>query len=543
MQARLAYLTLVLGILAAAVIIRIADPLPVAGLRNLLFDGYQRISPRLYDPSLPVRIADIDEESLSRLGQWPWPRTTLAELIRKLQAQGAAVIAFDMVMAEPDRLSPEAVLKRLPEGLADDRLKSEIAKLPTHDSLMAQAIAGAPVIIGFAGTEHPTEPLGPPKAGFAFAGDDPTPYVPAFAGAAQSLPILGNGATGLASLNWVPEVDQVVRRLPVVVNVAGKLYPSLAAESLRVAFGASSLLVKTAGASGEEDFGAKTGIAAIRIGDIEVATDEGGQLWPRFTKTDRQRFVPVWKILAGDVPDTEIAGRIVLVGASAAGLLDLRSTPVDAAVPGVEVHAQAIEQMLLGNALSRPDFMTGAEVLYLIAVGALISFLIYRAGAAAGATLGALMIVAVAAASWLAYARMGWLVDPVYPTLAVTLLYIAGTVYLYLRTEGEKRRVRTAFSRYMSPDMVAELAANPGRLKLGGEMREMTLLFADVRGFTTISEGLDAETLTRFVNRLFTPLSNVILDHRGTIDKYMGDAVMAFWNAPLDDPQHPSNAV
>jgi adenylate cyclase len=212
-------------------------------------------------------------------------------------------------------------------------------------------------------------------------------------------------------------------------------------------------------------------------------------------------------------------------------------------VPGVEVHAQAIEQMLMGNALSRPDFMTGAEVLYLIAVGALISFLIYRAGAAAGATLGALMIFAVGAASWLAYSRLGWLVDPVYPTLAVTLLYIAGTVYLYLRTEVERRRVRTAFSRYMSPDMVAELAANPGRLKLGGEMREMTLLFADVRGFTTISEGLDAEALTRFVNRLFTPLSNVILAHRGTIDKYMGDAVMAFWNAPLDEAEHARRAA
>ncbi|MEZ5925162.1 MAG: adenylate/guanylate cyclase domain-containing protein [Hyphomicrobiaceae bacterium] len=543
MRSRLAYSLIVLGILAGAVLLRITDPLPVAGLRNLVFDGYQRLSPRAYDPALPIRIADIDEESLQRLGQWPWPRTALASLIQKLQAQGAAVIAFDMVMPEPDRLSPETLVARLPPGLADDRLKAEIAKLPSNDSLLAQAIAGAPVVIGFAGTERPTVPLAKPKAGFAFAGDDPAPFVPAFAGATQSLGPFSEAASGLASLNWVPEVDQVVRRLPVVVTVDGRLYPSLAAETLRVAFGASSLLVKTAGASGEESFGAATGIAAIRIGDIEVATDGSGQLWPRFTLTDRRRFLPVWKILSGEVPDDEIAGRIVLVGASAAGLLDLRSTPVDAAVPGVEVHAQAIEQMLTGAALSRPDFMTGAEVLYLLVVGGLMAFLIFRAGAAMGAALGALTIAAVGFASWSAYAHLGWLVDPVYPTLAVTLIYIASTVYLYLLTEVERRRVRNAFSRYMSPDMVAELALNPGRLKLGGETREMTLLFADVRGFTNISEGLDAEELTRFVNRLFTPLSDVILAYRGTIDKYMGDAVMAFWNAPLDDPDHAGNAA
>jgi adenylate cyclase len=543
MRARLVYSLLVVGILVAAVLLRIADPLPVAGLRNLVFDGYQRLAPRSYDPELPVRVADIDEASLERLGQWPWPRTVLADLIRRLQAQGAAVIAFDMVMPEPDRLSPEAVIARLPPGIADDRLKTEIGKLPSHDTLLAEAIAGAPVVIGFAGTQHPTDPLADPKAGFAFAGNDPSPFVPAFAGASQSLAPLGRNATGLGSLNWVPEVDQTVRRLPIVVTVAGRLYPSLAAECLRVAFGASSIVIKTAGASGEESFGAETGIAAIRIGEIEVATDGNGQLWPRFTKTDPRRFLPVWKVLAGEVPDAEIAGRIVIIGASAAGLLDLRSTPVDAAVPGVEVHVQAIEQMLVGDALSRPDFMTGAEVLYLIAIGSLMAFLIYRAGAALGATLGALTIAGVGTASWLAYARLGWLVDPVYPTIAVTLLYIAGTVYLYLRTEGERRRVRHAFSRYMSPDMVAELASDPGRLKLGGEIRDMTLLFADVRGFTSLSEGLDAQSLTRLVNRFLTPLSNVVLDHRGTIDKYMGDAVMAFWNAPLDDPEHARHAA
>ena len=211
-------------------------------------------------------------------------------------------------------------------------------------------------------------------------------------------------------------------------------------------------------------------------------------------------------------------------------------------MPGVELHAQAIEQILQGSFLQRPDFATPAELLYILVLGLLIAVLIYRTGALGSAVLGGAAIAAVVLISWYAFDAFGWLVDPIYPAIALTAIYLAGTLFVFLRTERERNRVRHAFSHYMAPALVERLADDPSRLKLGGETRDMTLLFSDVRGFTTISEGLDAEELTRFLNSLFTPLSNIILDEQGTIDKFMGDAVMAFWNAPLDDSNHPSHA-
>jgi len=265
-------------------------------------------------------------------------------------------------------------------------------------------------------------------------------------------------------------------------------------------------------------------------------------MWIKFTPEAKGRYLPAWKILNGEIGADEIEGRILMVGTSAAGLLDLRATPLDASVPGVSLHAQAIEQILQGSFLQRPDFAAPAELLYILVLGTLIAVLIYRLGAAGSAVVGGLAIAGVVGVSWYAFHSLGWLVDPIYPAISLTAIYLAGSLFMFLRTERERNRVRHAFSHYMAPALVERLAEDPSRLKLGGETRDMTLLFSDVRGFTTISEGLDAEELTRFLNSLFTPLSNIILDEQGTIDKFMGDAVMAFWNAPLDDEQHPTHA-
>jgi adenylate cyclase len=219
----------------------------------------------------------------------------------------------------------------------------------------------------------------------------------------------------------------------------------------------------------------------------------------------------------------------------------LRATPLDAAVPGVEIHAQALEQMLSDDHLSRPAYATGAELALLVLIGAAVAWLIFRLGAVATAAIGALAILAVFAGSWLAYAQGGLLFDPVYPSLAILLIYLATSLNNYVETERDRARVRAAFSHYVAAPLVEELARNHDKLKLGGETREVSVLFADVRGFTRIAEGLTAEELIRFLNRLFTPLSEVILAERGTIDKFMGDAVMAFWNAPLGDPAHARN--
>ena len=541
MGPRFLYALLVGAVIVASLALRVWDPSPVARLRALVFDAYQRVAPAQFDPALPVRIVDIDEELLRKIGQWPWPRTVLADLVKKLAADGAATIAFDMVFPEPDRMSPANAVQFWPQSDALDSLKAEVEKLPSNDQLFADAIAEAPVVLGFIaspqGASHPET-----KAGFSYAGDDPRLFAPYYAGASASLDILQEPAHGIGALNWIPDYDQIIRRMPMVVRIGDTLYPSLAGDVLRLAQGASTYIVKSSGASSEQAFGEKTGIVKVRLGDYEVPTEANGQMWIRFTPHSEARFLPAWKVLNGDIDPDEIAGRIILIGTSAAGLLDLRATPLEASVPGVELHAQAVEQILQEAYLMRPDFAKPAELFYILVLGILIAVLIYRAGAMGSAVLGALAIAGVIGLSWYAYSALGWLVDPVYPAIALSAIYLAGTSFVFLRTERERNRVRNAFSHYMAPALVKRLADDPKQLKLGGETRDMTLLFSDVRGFTTISEGLDAEELTRFLNGLFTPLSNIVLEEQGTIDKFMGDALMAFWNAPLDDKDHPSHA-
>jgi adenylate cyclase len=541
MGPRLLYILLVGAVIIASLALRVWDPTPVARLRALVFDTFQRVDPRTFDPALPVRIVDIDEESLKKIGQWPWPRTVLAELVEKLGAQGAAAIAFDMVFPEPDRMSPANAVKFWPDSAALDRLKAEVEKLPSNDQVFAEAIGEAPMVLGFIASPQ-ADSLPETKAGFAHGGDDPRLFAPYYPGAAVSLKMLQDRAQGAGALNWIPDHDQIIRRMPMVVRIGDTLFPSLAGDVLRLAQGASTYVIKSSGASGEKAFGEKTGIVKIRVGDFEVPTEANGQMWIRFTPQSRDRYLPAWKVLNGEIGADQIEGRILLIGTSAAGLLDLRATPLEASVPGVELHAQAVEQILQGAYLLRPDFATPAELLYILVLGLLIAFLIYRAGAMGSAVLGAVAVAAVVGISWYAFDAFGWLVDPVYPAISLSAIYLAGSLFVFLRTERERNRVRNAFSHYMAPALVERLAGDPSRLKLGGETRDMTLLFSDVRGFTTISEGLDAEELTRFLNGLFTPLSNIILEEQGTIDKFMGDALMAFWNAPLDDARHPSHA-
>ncbi|HUW72959.1 MAG TPA: adenylate/guanylate cyclase domain-containing protein [Methyloceanibacter sp.] len=541
MGPRFLYALIVGAVIVASLALRVWDPSPVARMRALVFDAYQRVSPLQFDPQQPVRIVDIGEESLQKLGQWPWPRTLLAQLVEKLVADGAAAIAFDMIFPEPDRMSPANAIQYWPHTPLIDTLKPELEKLPTNDQVLADAIAEAPVVLGFiASPQTSTQPE--TKAGFSYGGDDPRLFAPYYPGAAASLTVLQTPAQGAGALNWIPEFDQIIRRMPMVVRIEDTLYPSLVADVLRLAQGASTYVIKSSGASGDTAFGEKTGIVKIRVGDFEVPTEANGQMWVRFSHQSRDRYLPAWKVLNGEIGADEIAGRIILIGTSAAGLLDLRATPLEASVPGVELHAQAIEQILKGEYLLRPDFATPAELLYILVLGIIIAILIYRTGALGSAIVGAVAVAGVIAISWYAFDALGWLVDPVYPAIALTAIYLAGTSFVFLRTERERNRVRNAFSHYMAPALVERLADEPERLKLGGETRDMTLLFSDVRGFTTISEGLDAEELTRFLNSLFTPLSNIILEEQGTIDKFMGDAVMAFWNAPLDDPDHPSHA-
>jgi adenylate cyclase len=524
-----------------AVALRIADPEPVARLRLSVFDTYLNLAPRALDPALPVRIVDIDDASLARVGQWPWPRTKLAEIIARLKQDGARTVTLDLILAEPDRLSPAEFAKLFKEQPQLAPLVGEATALPSNDARLATAIGSASVVLGLAGDTASVAPPPAPLARFAFAGDDPLGFVPRFRGAVQSLGELTSQAKGLGAVNWLPVRDQVVRRVPLLLSIGGTLYPSLPLETLRVGQGETTVFVKSSGSSGVGAFGQRTGVEHVRVGSIVLPTDGDAEMWLRFARPDARRYISAHRVLDGSVDAKEIAGRDIIVGTSAVGLLDLRATPLDSAVPGVEVHAQALEQMLSGDHLSRPAFATGAELVYLVLAGGALAWLIRRLGAASTAAIGAAAIVVVFGVSWLAYTR-GYLLDPVYPSLAILLVYLATSLQGYMSTERDRSRVRSAFGHYVAAPLVEQLARDPNKLRLGGETRDVTVLFADVRDFTNIAEGMDAEALIAFLNRLFTPLSDVILAERGTIDKFMGDAVMAFWNAPLADAAHAQNA-
>lgn len=514
-------------------------------MQQQVFDQYQRMQPRVYEDA-PVRIIDIDDESLAKLGkQWPWPRTVLAQLVANLANAGAAAIVFDIVFAEPDRTSPKSMLELWSETTDLGEVKPTLEKLPDHDAVFADIIAQAGnVVTGFVLTND-NNGVVPKARPPSYAGDKPWPYLHGFTGAVQTLPVLEAAAAGNGTFSFAPGKDLTVRRIPLFLRLGeDRIYPSLSVEALRVALGGNTAQIKSTNASQEYGFGEKLGISSIRIGNAIVPTDKYGQLLLHYTDIVPGRYIPAWKAMSADFDPALVEGKILFIGTSASGLRDLRPTPLRSEMPGVEAHVQGVEQMVLGHYLERPDFADGIEWIFVFVTGVVLIGLLGTAGALASAGFGAIAIVGSFVVSWLAYTQWLWLFDPLTPSIGAFAVYLSGSLLGYLRTEGERRRVRGQFSQYMSPELVDQLAREPDRLKLGGETRMMTILFCDLRGFTTISEQFktDPQGLTQLINKFLTPMTAIIRSQKGTIDKYIGDCIMSFWNAPLDDAHHADNA-
>ena len=522
-----------LAVLVAFVAIRVWDPAPAEMLRLRTFDLYQFLHPRQSSPQ-PVVVVDIDEESLATLGQWPWPRTILADLVTRLRDAPAIVIAFDIVFAEPDRLSPARIAKTL-TGLDED-LRTRLERQPSHDLILARAVRGARVVLGQSGYPRDLGNLSrPPRAAaVATLGGDPRPFLPAFPGIVRNIAVLEDAAPGHGMLTLIPERDGIVRRIPGAMLVRDKIVPALMLDMLRVATGQSAFLIKTDAA----------GVSAFVVGGVELPTDRHGRIWINYARHDPSRSVSASDVLAGRVPRERLANKLVLIGSSATGLFDVKATPLNRAMPGVEVQAQLLETVLSRSYLVRPNYALGAELVLSAAVGLLVVALVPVLGATYTLLFGATVAAGLAAGSWYLFVAQRVLLDVAYPLVASFGVYVLMVFFNYFREEARRRQVRDAFGQYLSPALVAQLARNPDRLVLGGETRAMTVLFSDVHGFTAIAEQYktDPQGLTRLMNRLLTPLTGAIVDCRGTIDKYMGDAVMAFWNAPLDDPDHGGHA-
>ena len=532
-------------ILFGVLALQYSYPAQIESFRTKVFDIFQMIKPRVYQEA-PVRVIDIDDESLEKLGQWPWPRTLLAKLIGRLASGGATVIAFDGVFPESDRTSPKNMIPLWTDNLSDNLLKAQLEMIPDHDEVFAKVIANAPVVLAFGLTNepHPKSPL--LKAGFLEHGtahDRAIDHVwPKYKGAVVNLPILEKAAAGNGCFNMGVEWDQIVRRVPALFRMNDSLYPALVLEALRVFQGASTYKITLAGATGEASFGEKTGIVSIKNGLLEIPTDASGRIWLYDTGYRPERSIPAWKILSDDNTLKEVKEKVLFIGASAMALKDLRATPLNPRASGVDVHAQLAEQMFLGDFLERPDWAPGLEFAFLTLLGILLILILPRAGAVRCAAIALVSIASALGFSWHAFTRWHFLIDPIFPSFAVFSIYLASSFLNFLSTERERGQIRGAFGRYLSPALVEKLAKNPKQLKLGGEMRVMSFLFTDIRNFTSIAEQMKPEELTHFMNKFLTPMTDIVLRHGGTIDKYIGDCIMAFWNAPLDDKDHSRRA-
>jgi adenylate cyclase len=526
--------TLGFALLGAFITLRIWDPGPLENLKLRSFDFYQALKPREVKLK-PVVIIDIDEDSLNAVGQWPWPRTVLSELIARLQQAGAAAIGFDVLFPEPDRMSPASVAKTLSQ--IDGETRRRLETLPTNDEVMANAMQGGKVVLGQSGVPFALPDSGPkdlPRTGFASMGANPESYLITFDGLLKNLPVLERAAAGRGVLTIRPERDGIVRRVPLVLKAGGQMVPALTLELLRVITNSGAILVRTDNA----------GIRSVAVPGLEIPTDQNGQLWINFSPHDRSRFVSAKDVLAGNVPADRIAQRIAVIGASAVGLLDIKATPVDESMPGVEVQAQILENMLTQSILAYPNYAIGVELIVALVFGTLVVVLAPYLGAMTLLALGiGVALVLVAGAAYF-YSQQGLLFDLTFPLLSTFIIYITLIFTNYFREQKDRRRIRSAFGQYLSPALVEQLAQSPKKLVLGGEVRDMTIMFSDVRGFTTISESFkdDPQGLTQLMNRFLTPMTNAIIERKGTIDKYIGDAIMAFWNAPLDDTDHERHA-
>ncbi len=533
--------------LLAVFALQVVSPQSLAQVGQSIFDSYIRAEPRLYQPA-PVKVVDIDEASIRRYGQWPWPRTEIARLIEGLGEAGASAIALDIVFSEPDRTSPPQIADRLKQSGGDPQLLAALQRLPDHDAQLARTIRDWPVVTGFFLSNDPQRATATPKAGFAVSGTPPDGVLPAYRNAILSLPAIEQAARGNGSLTLATDSDGIIRKAPLLALQGQQILPSLSIEALRVAQGAGSILVKTSDGSGNIGGGSRQSeVVSLKVGDFEVPTTRRGELWMYYTAPRPERIVPAWKILAGALSPEAMAetfaGQIVFIGAGAIGLRDLVATPIQDRDLGVMVHAQAAEQMILGQFLTRPDWSEGLERSLVLAFGCLLLVLLPRLGATKGAALGLFLAGGTLAGSWYAFDRIQFLLDPTYPMLAVLAVYGTVTVHTYYREERRRSYIHRAFDRYLSPELVRRIAADPGQLELGGEERQMTVLFCDIRSFSRISESLPPKDIIRFLISFLTPMCDILLARKATIDKFIGDAILAFWNAPLDDPQQYENAA
>ncbi len=533
------------GFLAAFLaVVVISAPRSYVHLRDLARDAAQRMSPRPFDPSAPIAIVDIDEASLAEFGQWPWPRNMMAQMTERLLAHGAIVLGYDMVFPETDRTSPEEIAKSWRRFGGLDAPQITLGDTPSHDDQFAAAIAKGQVVLAVAGAVQGEPPKLP--AGIAVTGRWPDGLV-RFDGALRNLPSFDRVAKSIGAISLGQNPDGVVRAVPMVVAMGDVLVPSLSAELLRLAQGAGGHVLRTTQASGEFG-GGQVAALSLRTGAVNIPLAADASFMVHFSGFRPERVISAREVMRDMAFDPALAAKlqnkIVLVGASAQGLFDIRATPLDGAVPGVTVHAEVLEQILAGHYLRRPDWMSALEAVLVVA-GAMGTALILRRDRPLFALIGVTAFGLIAAASGpYLFAKHLLIFDPLMIVMAPILVFLPGAAAGLWVKERARRSIRARFAHFVPANLLPMIESDPQRaLTPQGSERELSILFIDMRGFSTATEGMTPENVVTLVNTFLSEVSDALVAHGATIDKYIGDAVMAFWNAPVDQPDHAAQAL
>ncbi len=503
-----------------------------------------------------IVIIDIDEKSLKEEGRWPWGRDRLAVLVDKLFDQySVAVVGFDVVFAEKDDSSGLKVLQKLSQNQLKDSAQfqtvlEQIKPQLDYDSIFASKIKNRNVVLGYYFNNSK------PGSGVAISGTLPDAVFPSgtfgkrpiafvsWDGYGGNLAELQSNAASAGYFNPLVDFDGVVRRLPMIMEYNGAYFESLSLAMTRVLLGSPKLAPGYANGGSTDYAGLEWLSLTIGNNDLQIPVDQHvSALIPYRGKEGSFRYIPATDVINGRVPVTDLSNKIVLVGTSAPGLLDLRSTPVGEVYPGVEIHANMIAGILDQNLKHKPAYALGAEVVLLLTIGVVLSFILPLLSPIHATLLSGVSMVAVLLGNFSLW-HVANLAFPVASAVLLILsLFILKMSFGYFVESRAKRQITGLFGQYVPAEVVDEMSKNPEHVSMEGESRDMTILFSDVRNFTTISEGLEAKELSELMNEFLTPLSRVVYKYRGTIDKYMGDCIMAFWGAPLLDPHHARNAI
>ena len=520
---------IVLITIAVGVGLRVFDVDPLKILRLKTFDYYQKIQPRDVTSNHFI-IVEVTEQDLKRFGQWPWSRSLIAEIHSKLIVQNVNTIQYNILFSEPDRLNPKSFTDNYK---INAEIKNELMKLPSNDQYLSQffSVEGSKAVLMYSIKYSPTDGR-VKKPNMMFKGSDPTPWLYNFLGIVTNLPQFLDSAKGVGANIMIPSIDGTVRSQPLLINTDQGIIPAQVLETLRVAMNGRAYKIITG----------QDGIKEIYLTrEIVIRPDANAMININYADPNMIKTISVSELLDGTM---DFTNKIVIVGLNAAGLSTLKDTPLGL-MTDMQISAQAMDTMATHSSLYRDSNTNLLEIIGTTIL--LIAFLILVPRLNVFWTAGLLFSVlgGIAYGSWYMYSTRYWLVDVSWPILILVLTWTHLTFNNFAIQSRLRQQIKKQFEHYLAPDMVAKLQKDPGLLKLGGEKRNMTFLFSDIRGFTPISEKYkgNPEGLTRLINRFLTRMTDVIIANGGTIDKFMGDCIMAFWNAPITNKNHATLAV